>query len=206
MLNIKKFRSWAKKESHGRRLVCHFYIKDSKNQYYDNSDYAYFNLFNKSKVWIVKGTPGHGIKSRMGKQSKVPCLNCFEVNDEFYKAIKELGEYRNSRYEFGIILNKRKLKSHWKIIDVSTEWPESIPGPNRCHHYDNPRFRSGTLSPFNYCDVVRMEIKKKTLEQPIAELPRNMIKSILVKKGTKSDIRKLLIKKGFENIKIFSIL
>ncbi len=206
MINIKNFKKWAKKESHGKRLVCHFYIKEGKKQYYDNSDYAYFNLFNKSKGWVVKGTPGHGIKSRMGKQSKVPCLNCFEVDDEFYKALKDVGRYGNSRFELGIILNKRKLKSLWKVIDVSIKRPQNMPRPNMCHYYDNPRFRSGTLNPFNYCNVVRIEINKKILGQPIAELPRTMIKGLIVKRGTKLVVRKLLTKKCFENVKIFPIL
>lgn len=124
MPSIKRFRSWAKKDSRGRKLICHFYIKGSKNQYYDNSDYAYFNLFSGSKSWLVKGTLEHGISSRTGKRSKVPCLNCFGVNDEFYKAMKNLAKNGNSRFEFGIILNKRKLKNTtFGVIDVSTDFP-----------------------------------------------------------------------------------
>lgn len=77
---------------------------------------------------------------------------------------------------------------------------------SNCHHYDNPRFRSGTLTPFNYCDVIRIEIKKKILGQPMVRLPKKIIRGILIKRVTKSTIKKLLETKGYGHIKIFPIL
>lgn len=207
MGRIDEFVSWAKKISYRRGIVCHFYIPESTKQYYDKTDYAYFNLFCNSKEWIVKGTVGHGITSQRGKRSPVPCLNCFEVDDEFYKAIKQLYAERNGKFELGILLNKRKIKNDFKVIPVSNEHPKERPPPNKCHHYDNPRFKKGVLSPFHYCDVVRIEIPKSNLHEiPIGFIPYRAIIGMLVKQKDRRAIVDLLKIKEMDEVKVFPLL
>ena len=157
MTEISKFIRWANLERQYRGLLCHFYIEKSKQQFYSTTDYAHFNIFSDSRNWIVKGTPKHGIKSKSGKTSPVPCLNCFEVNKKFYDALKRLHTQVNQKFELGIILNKRKLKSEFNVIDVCNIPPFPRPSPKECHYYDFPQFRKGVLDPFNFCDVVRVE-------------------------------------------------
>jgi len=204
---IDEFIKWAKKKSYRRGIVCHFYIPESTKQYYDKTDYAYFNLFCNSREWIVKGTTGHGIRSQRGKSSSVPCLNCFEVNDEFYKAIKKLYAERNDKFELGILLNKRKIRNNFKVIDVSTERPKQLLPPNKCHYYDNPRFKKGVLYPFNYCDIVRIEIPKSDLHEiPIGSIPYRAIIGMLVKRKDRRAIDYLLKLKGMDEFKVFPLL
>jgi hypothetical protein len=179
---INRFEAWAKSASRGRGLVCHFYIKESSKQYYDNSDFAQFNLNSDSSSWLVKGTPGHGIRSIRGKSSQVPCLNCFVVNDVFYDALRELSREGNTKFELGVIFNKRALANQFHVISVSTEFPHPLPPPNKCHYYDIPRKRAGVLSPFHYCDVVRIEIPPPCAgEEPIAEISSEAVLALLVK-------------------------
>jgi len=207
MTKLESFNNWRKKQSKGRGLLCHFYIADSKNQYYDKADYAYFNLAAKMRGWVVKGTPGHGIKSKRGKSSQMPCLNCFEVNKEFYKGIKSLRKNGNNKFEFGVIFNKRKLKDRFKVIDVSIERPARTPNPNQCHYFDNAYARYGVLKPFNYCDVVRIEIPKTMLNQsPIVALSHSLVLGILCKKNHKGKVSRLLTAKKMGRTKIFSLL
>ena len=87
-----KFIEWAKNRSFRRGLICHLYIRESEKQYYDKTDYAYLNLFSDSPYWVVKGTANHGIRRKKGKCSPIPCLNCFQVNDKFFRAIKILAQ------------------------------------------------------------------------------------------------------------------
>lgn len=206
-----RFKRWAKRNSRGRRLLCHFYIAQEKEasqkQYYGKDDYAYFNLFSHSPEWLVKGTPGHGISSRRGRRSSVPCLNCFEIDEKFYEALDQLYKEGNERFQLGIILNKRKLLNDFSVIDVSTDRPEDYPSPNKCHYYDNPRFRSGPLNPFNYCNVVRIEIKRSNeLNVPIVPIPRKTLMGLLVKDGSKRVVRRLLKQKKMEDVEVFSVL
>jgi len=207
MKKVEEFKKWAKRESYRRGLICHFYITDSEKQYYNKVDFAFFNLLSKSKDWIVKGTTGHGISGKKGKSSRVPCLNCFEIDKEFYKAIKTLYVERNEKFDFGLIFNKRKLKNSFEVIDVSTERPNPLPPRNKCHRYDNPRFRYGVLRPFNFCNVVRVEIPSSDLRTlPISSVSSKAIKGILVKKSDLNIVKKQLKLKGMNQVRVFALL
>ena len=178
---ISKFIRWANHIRPYRGLICHFYIGKSRKQFYSTTDYAYFNLFSDSRDWIVKGTPKHGIKSQRGKSSPIPCLNCFEINEEFHEALRTLYDEGNEKFEFGIIFNKRKLKNHFNVVDVSTSPPFPRPPPKECHCYDWPRKRRGALAPFHYCDVVRVEIPQSEVHKlPITSIPEHIIMGMLV--------------------------
>ena len=204
---INSFKKWARSQSYRRGMICHFYMPESNKQYYGKTDYAYFNLLSNSLDWLVKGTTGHGIKSKRRKSSSIPCLNCFEVDDEFFWALKKLTPGDNTKFELGILLNKRKLRSYFGVIDVSIEWPHPIPSPNKCHYYDNPRFRQGTLYPFNYCNVVRVEIPRSAIHGVhIAPISNDQIMGMLVKRGDYRAITKLLKFKGMEEVEVFPLL
>lgn len=210
MKKITGFIRWANRTRKRRGLICHFYIAKSTRQYYSKTDYAYFNLFSDSREWTVKGTPHHGIKSQRGKRSPVPCLNCFELNNEFHEALKVLCNKGNEKFELGIIFNKRKLKNWFgkkKVIDVSTEPPSPLPPPKKCHHYDWPRKRRGVLDPFNYCDVVRVEIPKSSFHNlAIESIPYHIVMGMLVKQDDYADICELLESKMWDEIEVFPLL
>jgi len=213
MSSLNKLEHWASREGRRRGLVCHFYISKSEKQYYSTTDYAYFNLFNNSPDWIVKGTTEHGIASKRGITSPVPCLNCFELNDKFYQALDRLSEEGNSRFELGIIINKRRLKNHFgktKVIDVTPIFkpPHPFPSPKECHHYDWARSRR-KLWPFNNCDVVRLEIPELDFGHPIAVIPCDTVKGVLTRGKEYHGIMKMLqdIKKwDMSQISIFPVL
>jgi len=189
---ISKFIRWANRTRWYRGLLCHFYWEKSQKQFYSTTDYAYFNLTSDSPDWVVKGTPKHGIRSQRGKSSPVPCLNCYEINEEFYEALRTLHDEGNEKYELGIILNKRKLKNQFKVIDVSTYPPFPLPPPKECHHYDWPRKRRGPLYPFHYCDVVRVEIpQSKVRKLPIASIPGHILMGLLVEQEDCSAIKNM---------------
>lgn len=213
MKKISKFVRWANRTRKRRGLICHLYIPKSTKQYYSKADYAYFNLHNDSDSWIVKGTPHHGIKSAKGKRSPVPCLNCFEINEKFYDALKELQARRDEiriTFELGVIFNKRKLKNFFgrkHVIDVSTDYPSPLPPPRECHYYDRPRKRITTLFPFNYCDVVRIEIPESEYNHlPIVCIPYDKIMGVLVKEKNHQSTSRLLRSKGWGDIKVFPLL
>lgn len=201
---ISKFIRWANRTRQFRGLICHFYIEKSKKQFYSTTDYAYFNLFSDSRDWIVKGTPKHGIKSQRGKSSPVPCLNCFEIDEIFYEALRTLHNEGNEKYELGIMFNKRKLKNQFKVIDVSTSPPIPRPPPKECHHYDWPRKRIGALYPFHYCGVVRVEIPQSEIHRlPITSISGHIITGLLVKQEDYSAIENLW---EWGEIRIFPLL
>lgn len=204
---VSKFIKWAKNESYRRGLICHFYIPDSEKQYYDKTDFAYFNLFSDSRYWIIKGTPNHGIRSKKGKCSPVFCLNCFQVNDEFFSALKTLEERKNHKFDLGILFYKRKLKNRFKVIDVSIERPALHPPPSKCHYYDNASSRKGVLYPFNYCDVVRIEVPGSEFRRlPIAAIPRKYIAGFIVRRGDYWGVTRLLKKKGMSSADAFPFI
>jgi len=204
---LKKFVSWARRKSYRRGLICHFYIAESQKQYYYKTDYAYFNLFCDSQDWVIKGTTGHGIRSPRGKTSPVPCLNCFEINDKFYDALRRLENEGNEKFELGLILNKRRLRNYFEVIDVSTKPPSLLPPPNECHYYDWPRMRARALRPFNNCDVVRVEIRPSDFRGiPIAVIPNSIVMGMLVKHGDYFCVKKLLREKKLGDISVFPLL
>lgn len=185
MSALNKLERWAERERSRRGLLCHFYISGSEKQYYSPTDYAYFNLFSNSSDWVVKGTTEHGITSKRGRTSAVPCLNCFEINDKFYEALDRLSSQGNSRFELGIILNKRKLKTQLgkrRVVDVEPVFkpPDPFPSPKECHHYDWARSRR-KLWPFNKCDIVRLEIPESDFGIPIAALRADNITGIMTR-------------------------
>ncbi len=209
MKNLKEFKSWVR--SYPEQLLCHFYQEEGEKQYYNKTDYAYFNLFSKSREWVVKGTPRHGITSKGNKPPTTPCLNCYSVKDEkglFFKALRELDTIRKKGLNFGIIFDKHELiESGLKVIDVSIKPPNPPPPPELCHYYDRAQFRRGTLDPFNNCDVVRIEISKSELYGlPIISIPNQAIKAVLVKSSEVRAVKNILNSKGMSDIKVFSLL
>jgi hypothetical protein len=204
---LRNFISWAKEKSFRRGLVCHFYMPESEKQYYDKTDFAYLNLFSDSTNWIIKGTPNHGIRSRRHKWSPVPCLNCFQVDEEFHSAMKTLVDKRSKRFDVGIVLYKRKLKNKFNVIDVSIERPNPLPPPNKCHYFDNASSRRGVLFPFNYCKVVRIEVPRSDFRQiPMACISGKCVAGLIVKHGDYWNVSRLLKQKGMNRVEIFPIL
>lgn len=201
-----RFVRWARKNSSWRGLICHFYIAESTKQYYSKTDFALLNLMADSRGWIVKGTPEHGIRSKKGFVSPVPCLNCFEVNDKFYKALKELGE--DGKFDFGLILNKRKIANIFdRVIDVEAKLPKPLPPPKKCHYYDSPHKRYGALSPFHYCDVVRIEMAKLgPMQSPVTSIPQRAILAYLVRSRDRESIGARLRTKRVDDSIVFSVL
>jgi hypothetical protein len=209
---IGTFTRWARRQSRRRGILCHFYIaqrgkETSQKQYYDKLDYAHFNLLCDSRDWLVKGTPDHGISSARGKRSQVPCLNAFQVDDEFYRSLRELVKDGNDKFALGLLLNKRKLKNLFEVIDVSTDRPRQLPPPNECHRYDCGPFRQGVLNPFNRCQVVRVEIPKSPLAgAPIVALPRNCVLGLLVRQADRRAVSQSLRQKGLGEVGVFGLL
>lgn len=206
MTEISKFIRWARKNSPYRGIICHFYTSEKSKPYYGKVDFAYFNLYSQSEEWIVRGTPGHGIQTKRGKKSNVPCLNCYEVDEIFYKAIRRLADEDEHGFEIGVLLNKRKLKNDFfrKVIDVGKD-PEEIPPPSKCHHYDRSRPRR-VLYPFNRCNVVRIEIPSGYAGLPIAPIRGDAIMALLVREGNKRNTDRMLKSKWMDHVKVFAVL
>jgi hypothetical protein len=101
-------------------MLCHLYEAEGtrQKQYYTKVDYAYLNLFCSSKEWLVKGTTEHGMRSLGTKKSRVPCLNCYQISDDFYEALEKHLVQNKKRYEFGLVLNKRALRKHFGESNV----------------------------------------------------------------------------------------
>jgi hypothetical protein len=119
-------------------------------------------------------------------------LNCFEDNEKFCQVIKKCEPDRSDQFEIGIIFNKRKLKKDFTVINVSTNGPSPLTPANKCHHFDNPRFRIGPLHPFNFCDVVCVEIPERNQLPAIGLIPWDSIMGILVKPENQHAIANLL--------------
>ena len=205
---FKKFVRWAKEEEKGKGLLGHFYIK-RKTERYEPPDFFILNMLSKDKEIFMKGTTGHGVKDNRGKPSETPCLNFYEVDDRFYKAMKEY--YRNRgkfplNYTYAIILDKRKMGERFLLIEVKSRWKatERI-GPRNCHYYDDPRFRR-VLRPFNNCGITRAEVKPdKIIKKPFARIPTNLLIGILTPKKEKRIFRDLLKKKGLNKVEVFAL-
>jgi hypothetical protein len=214
MKELTRFKRWADDNRKGRGLLCHFYDAEStkQKQYYTKSDYAYFNLFCSSPEWMVKGTTDHGIRSQREKTSQVPCLNCYQIDEEFYEAIETHCNEAIKKYELGIILNKRILKNHLgedNVKDVELwDHRDSRPSPQDCWQYDIATARR-KLWPFNSCQVVRVRIPRFSLYNiTIKGLPRNAIMGLLVKNEGYHEkaMAKLLKKKKWEKMEVFPML
>ena len=206
MTEQSRFTRWVRKYSPRRGLICHFYIREKSKPFYGKVDFAYFNLFCPSKDWVIGGTKNHGVSSARGKKSQIPCLNCFEVNDEFCKVVEKYETDRNDQFEIGIIFNRRKLRRDFAIINVSKSPPHPLPPPNTCHHFDYPRFRINALRPFHYCDVVRVEIPERNQFPAIGSIRWDSIMGMLAKPQNQHDIAKLLQSKGLGKVEIFAVL
>jgi hypothetical protein len=220
---FERFKSWVNENSPGRRIVCHFYIaekpkveknaksKEAKQkQYFTKVDYAFFNLLSDSEEWVVKGTVHNGIKDKYGALCRIPCLNCFEVDGDFLKSLKQLPVTGNDKFEVGILLNKRKLRSLFgreNVCDVA-EWKHGDdPQPNkRCWRYDIFSQRRWVLNPFNYCKVIRVRIKKTHLRGlPITAIPTTTVMGLFVRKEDYNAVRYL--PKVLENdLEVFPLL
>lgn len=216
MSGIERFASWVKKRTKKSQLLCHFYYSLNDNsekdddsaqkKYYTKVDYAYFNLLSRSKEWIVKGTTGHGIDTG----STVPVLNCYEVNGKFIEALKRPIDEWMADYELGIILDKNGLINEYgktNIVNVK-QWRYGDPlcTPSMTWCFDIFENRRGVLDPFNWCDVVRLRIKrKKNLGIPIKLIPSYVIVALLVKQGNYHTIRRLLQRK-WKDFEVFPLL
>lgn len=210
MKETTKFKKWVERVRPKRGLVCHFYIPESNKPYYDKLDYVLFNLISNAKEWVVKGTPDHGITSRSGKKSRVPCLNCFEVDSDFVDAIIDLQDINNHKFEFGVVFNKNCLRKYFgrgQVIDVEAKIPRPIPFAPYCHRYDSPTNRYGALKPFHWCQVVRIEIDKNIFRScPILAIPGKAIMGFLIKESDVVAARELLDSKRLGSVPIFPIL
>jgi hypothetical protein len=186
MKDLTKFKKWTETKRKGRGLLVHFYESQGKQKpYYTKADFAYYNLFSEAQSWIVKGTEGHGIRSSGDKTSRVPCLNCYQINDKLYDALDKHDTEPKKKYEFGIVLSKSALKTYFgedNVVDVKL-WDENkpLPLPANCWRYDKTRARS-RLYPFNYCDVVRIRTPKSPLYNiPLVSLPKEAVMGFLVR-------------------------
>lgn len=213
MKELTGFKRWANRHRRGRGLLCHFYEVEGKKQkqYYTKSDYAYFNLVSGSPDWVVKGTTEHGITSRGGKTSQVPCLNCYQINNDFYEALNEHLKQVRKKYEIGIVLSKLAVKRHFgedKVRDIELwDHRDSRPPPAKCWLYDIRRARR-SLIPFNYCHVVRIRMPKTRLYgMPIGVIPRRAIMGLLVRKDgyDHNTLSRLLRKKKWDETEGFEI-
>jgi hypothetical protein len=201
----KHFERWIQNNELEDKVLCHFYVKKNTKQYFGNPEFAYFNLVNSSPGWIVGGTTGHGVTSDAGECSQVPCLNCFSVDDLFCtKLISEISNYQN-KYEIGIILDRSRLENTFSIHNVGTCY--GYKPLAECHKFDNPKYRKGVLDPFNYCQVIRMEIPKdRKFGRPIVVLDAKDILAVLLRPGQENRVSKLLIRKQMQNTEIFAAL
>jgi hypothetical protein len=207
---LTRFKRWANNNRRARGLICHFYKTASKKQYYTDSGYAYFNLFSESTDWIIKGTPGHGIRSERNKVCQTPVFNCYQINDTFYEALESHCTEEKKKYELGLVLSKVDLKRHFKednVIDVELwDHQKSRPPPNKCWRYDVWQGRK-QLWPFNKCDVVRIRIPVGLYGLPIKAIPGSAVMALLVKEEgfEQGQMLKLLEKKRWNDKEVFPI-
>lgn len=207
MKSLDRFKRWVKEYSYRRGVICHFYISKQGNeeadteqktkrvQYFTKADYAFFNLFSEAEDWVVKGTTHNGVRDKYGDLCRVPCLNCFEVNKKFLKALGQLSIHENDKFEIGVLFNKRRLRSHFgkdQLCNVEDWMKNGCPKlPNKqCWKYDIFWKRRWVLNPFNFCDVVRIRMPKSRLRRlPIYPIPLEYVVGLLVRR---SDYRPVL--------------
>ncbi len=211
MNTLSNFMSWLRKDCEEKEMLCHFYYqtkskaKRKEKNYSNKVDFAYFNLFNDSKKWVIKGTTGHGTDLTC----EVPVLNCYRINSEFIKALKKPVNEWKFDYEFGLILDKEKLvegcETYLRYVMTNTKNPKYNSMDSWCK--DKGWRRKGVLDPFNMCDVVRLRIlRSRNLAVPIKLLDDATIRATLVKRGNKEPVRTLLDTKGWNDCKVFPLL
>lgn len=212
MKELTRFKRWADRNRRRRGLLCHFYEKDSKKQYYTDSGYAYFNLFSDLPDWIIKGTTDHGIRSEREKTCQTPVLNCYQIDDKFYEALENHCNDANKKYELGIVLSKSELKHHFgegNVADIELwGFKGRKPPPSECWRYDVWSGRK-RLWPFNNCNVVRVRIPRSRLFGiPIKVIPGAAIMALLAKEEgfEEKAMSKLLEKKGWKGVEVFPLL
>jgi len=201
MGSFDRFKRWVKEYSYRRGIICHFYIskRDSEEadterkakqvQYFTKADYAFFNLFSQAEEWIIKGTIHNGVRDKYGNLCRVPCLNCFEVNSRFLKALRRLSIQGNDKFEIGVLFNKRRLRSHFgndEICNVDDWMKNGCPelSNKQCWRYDIFWKRKWVLDPFNFCNVVRVKIPKSGLRRlPIYPIPLEHVVGLLARRN-----------------------
>lgn len=213
MDSVDRFLSWIEENWENRPLLCHFYYEPENNgkgtqkRYYTKVHYAYFNLFNRSKHWIIKGTTGCGIDTT----TTVPVLNCYKVNSKFIKALRTPVEEWCADYELGLIIDRSSLEYEYGKTNVHDVGIFKYGDP-KCEsmptwYLDKAIYRRGVLDPFNRCDVVRFKIRRsKDLGQPIKPLHSGLIKAVLVKRGKTETVSKLLEQKKWKDFEVFPVL
>jgi hypothetical protein len=134
------------------------------------------------------------------------------VNEEFYGALEEHCGQSKRKYEFGIVLSKSELKRHFgeeNVVDVELwDHQQQRPQPSECWRYDIATARR-SLIPFNYCDIVRIRIKKSSIYGiPISTIPRSAVMGLLLKQErcNLSAIERKLWKKTWDEVEMFALL
>lgn len=200
-----RFKNWVNKLKKDDTLLVHFYI-NRESIINDPPEFFIFNAISKDKAWQVKGTTGHGKKWR-GRESKIPVLNCWKVNDEFIKALKNYYKNQTSyyRYRYAIVLSANKLRNDSpEIVEVQPFYGEKIT-PSTGWRFDVKKFMKA-LMPFNKCTVVRARIPICSgLELPILRIPQKTILGCFVQYGEKAIYQRYLRQKGMEHVKIFCL-
>jgi len=206
---LNRFRSWAKKLSRSDTLLAHFYVKQEK-RIVDPPCFFDFNILSEDKYWQIKGTTGHGVKvgRHRNKESPVPVLNCWLVDEEFVKALRMYYYKQKSftKFRSAIILARSQLeKAVGSIIEV-----QPYRGQRRTAEtgwlYDIPSRRFGSLAPFNMCKVVRARIEQEPLtSEAILRLSPETIVGMLVQHGKKKAIAAQLRKKNMAHVSVFTI-
>jgi len=211
---LARFKKWASNLSKNDTLLAHFYIeqklqkKEGKflvKRIIDPPEYFTFNMLSKDKCWQVKGTSGHGM---CGTKFSVPVLNCWKVDNEFYDALRVYyrGQNKFTKYKCAVILSKNKLETIFDdIAEVSFFKGEKLSSKN-CWHFDQPKFKPGTIAPFHYCKIIRIKIPKEPITgEPIVRIPASAVLGIMVQYGNKQSYRNLLNQKGMAHVRLFSL-
>ena len=92
----------------------------------------------------------------------------------------------NSKFEFAVLVNKRKLKRAFKVMHVSVEPPSVRPAPDKCHHL--------------------VEIPRgKFRSEPVAGIARYAVMAVLVKNHEVELVRTLLRAKRMSHVQVLCL-
>ncbi len=201
---LQRLRKWVNMTKTNDPPVVHFYI-DKKSKVNDPIEYFIFNIHSNDRCWQIRGTIGHG-KKCSGKESKIPILNCWKMNSNFFKGLRKYYQDKEKYgcYKYAVILSLRKLREYYrdKVVDVKPYYGEKIK-PSNGWHYDVKSFK-WSLGCFRDCDVVRVQISKDPiLGEPIVRLSPKMVLGIMVPRGEKVNYYTLLKRKGLSHVQIF---